>query len=40
VNGHIFARALSAPFAAGLAIAVGYFFLSYLVFAQFGPAPG
>jgi hypothetical protein len=40
VNGHIFARALSAPFAAGLAIAVGYFFLNYFVFAQFGPAPG
>lgn len=40
VNGHIFARALSAPFAAGLAISVGYFFLNYLVFAQLGPAPG
>lgn len=40
VNGHIFSRALSAPFAAGLAIAVGYFFLNYFVFAQFGPAPG
>jgi hypothetical protein len=40
VNGHIFSRALSAPFAAGLAISVGYFFLNYLVFAQFGPAPG
>jgi hypothetical protein len=40
VNGHIFARALSAPFAAGLAISVSYFFLNYLVFAQFGPTPG
>ena len=40
VNGHLFSRALSAPFAAGLLIAVGYFFLNYLVFAQFGPAPG
>jgi len=39
VNGHIFSRALSAPFAAGLAISVTYFFLNYLVFAQFGPAP-
>ncbi len=40
VNGHIFSRALSAPLATGLSIAVGYFFLNYLVFAQFGPAPG
>lgn len=40
VNGHIFSRALSAPFAAGLAISVAYFFLNYLVFAQFGPTPG
>lgn len=39
VNGHIFSRALSAPFAAGLAISVAYFFLNYLVFAQFGPPP-
>lgn len=39
VNGHIFSRALSAPFAAGLAIAIVYFFLNYLVFAQFGPPP-
>jgi hypothetical protein len=39
VNGHIFSRALSTPFAAGLAISVAYFFLNYLVFAQFGPAP-
>ncbi|MEO8223998.1 MAG: hypothetical protein ABI661_04280, partial [Gammaproteobacteria bacterium] len=39
VNGHIFSRALSAPFVAGLAIAVAYFFLNYLVFAQFGPSP-
>jgi hypothetical protein len=40
VNGHIFSRALSAPFAAGLALAIGYFFLNLLVFSQFGPAPG
>jgi hypothetical protein len=39
VNGHIFSRALSTPFAAGLAISVAYFFLNYLVFAQLGPAP-
>ena len=39
VNAHIFSRALSTPFAAGLAVAIGYFFLNYLVFAQFGPAP-
>ncbi len=39
VNGHIFSRALSAPFIAGLALALAYFFLNYLVFAQFGPAP-
>jgi hypothetical protein len=39
VNGHIFSRALSAPFAAGLAIAIAYFFLNYLVFTQFGPPP-
>ncbi len=39
VNGHIFSRALSAPFAAGLAISIAYFFLNYLVFAQFGPPP-
>jgi len=39
VNGHIFSRALSRPFVAGLAIAVAYFFLNYLVFAQFGPPP-
>lgn len=39
VNGHIFSRALSRPFAAGLAISVAYFFLNYLVFTQFGPAP-
>jgi hypothetical protein len=39
VNGHIFSRALSASFPAGLAIAVAYFFLNYLVFAQFGPPP-
>lgn len=38
-NGHIFARALSRPFVAGLAISVAYFFLNYLVFAQFGPPP-
>jgi len=40
VNGHIFSRALSAPFAAGLAVAVGYFLLNYVVIAQFGPVPG
>lgn len=39
VNGHIFSRALSRPFAAGLAISIAYFFLNYLVFAQFGPSP-
>ena len=39
VNGHIFSRALSLPFAAALAIAVGYFFLNYLVFVELGPAP-
>ena len=39
VNGHIFSRALSRPFLAGLAISVAYFFLNYLVFAQFGPPP-
>lgn len=39
VNGHIFSRALSRPFAAGLALSVAYFFLNYLVFAQFGPPP-
>jgi len=39
VNGHIFSRALSAPFAAGMAISIAYFFLNYLVFAQFGPTP-
>ena len=39
VNGHIFSRALSLPFAPALAIAVGYFFLNYLVFVELGPAP-
>ncbi|MEO7386843.1 MAG: hypothetical protein ABIX37_07910 [Gammaproteobacteria bacterium] len=39
VNGHIFARAMSSPFVAGLAISVAYFFLNYLVFAELGPAP-
>ena len=39
VNAHIFSRALSTPFAAGLAAAIAYFFLSYLVFAEFGPPP-
>jgi hypothetical protein len=39
VNGHIFARALSRPFVAGLGISIAYFFLNYLVFAQFGPPP-
>lgn len=39
VNGHIFSRALSRPFAAGLLISIAYFFLNYLMFAQFGPPP-
>jgi len=39
VNGHILARALSWPFVAGLGISIAYFFLNYLVFAQFGPSP-
>jgi hypothetical protein len=39
VNGHIFSRALSRPFVAGLVISIAYFFLNYLVFAQFGPPP-
>jgi hypothetical protein len=39
VNGHIFSRALSLPFATALAIAIGYFFLNYLVFVELGPAP-
>lgn len=39
VNGHIFSRALSRPFAAGLMISVAYFFLNYLVFARLGPPP-
>ncbi len=39
VNGHIFSRAMSLPFAPALAIAIGYFFLNYLVFVQLGPAP-
>lgn len=39
VNGHIFSRALTVPFAPALAIAIGYFFLNYLVFVQLGPAP-
>jgi len=39
VNGHIFARALSRPFVAGLAVSIAYFFLNYLVFAEFGPPP-
>jgi hypothetical protein len=34
VNGHIFSRALSAPMAVGLAIAVGYYLLSNLVLGQ------
>jgi hypothetical protein len=40
VNGHILARALSAPFTLGLVLSVAYFFLNYLVFSQIGPAPG
>lgn len=39
VNGHILARALSAPFTLGLVLSVAYFFLNYLVFSQFGPPP-
>ena len=39
VNAHIFSRALSRPFAAGLAISVAYFFLNYLVFMRLGPPP-
>lgn len=39
VYGHILARALSSPFALGLMLSVAYFFLNYLVFSQFGPAP-
>lgn len=39
VNGHIFSRALSRPFIAGLAISIAYFFLNYLVFAELGPPP-
>lgn len=39
VNGHIFSRAMSLPFAAGLVISLAYFFLNYVVFAQFGPPP-
>lgn len=39
VNGHIFSRAMSVPFAPALAISIGYFFLNYLVFVQLGPAP-
>lgn len=34
VNGHILARALSAPFRLGVLIALGYFFLNYLVLLQ------
>lgn len=39
VNGHIFARALSRPFIAGMAVSVAYFLLNYLVFAELGPPP-
>ena len=38
-DAHIFARALSRPFVAGLAVSIAYFFLNYLVFAEFGPPP-
>lgn len=34
VNGHILARALSAPFRLGVLIALGYFFINYLVLLQ------
>lgn len=37
VNGHIFARALSRPFVAGLAISIFYFFVNSLMLAQIGP---
>ena len=39
VNGHIFARALSIPFVAGIMLSLAYFFLNYLVFWQLGPPP-
>lgn len=39
VNGHIFSRALSAPFAVGLAIAIGYYLLSNLVLGQIWQPP-
>lgn len=39
VNGHIFSRALSTPFAAGLAVSAAYFFLNFLVVSQLGSAP-
>jgi hypothetical protein len=39
VNGHIIARAISAQFAMGLAVAVSYFLLNYLVIIRFGPVP-
>jgi hypothetical protein len=39
VNGHIFSRALSIPFVAGIMLSLGYFFLNYLVFWQLGPPP-
>lgn len=39
VNGHIFSRALSIPSLLGMLVAIGYFFLNFLVFSQFGPAP-
>lgn len=39
VNGHILARALSAPFVIGMMASVTWFLLTYLVFWQLGPAP-
>jgi hypothetical protein len=39
INGHIFARALSAPFAAGLLVSIGYFFLGAFMVAMLRP-PG
>jgi hypothetical protein len=39
VSGHIFSRALSAPFAVGLAIAIGYYLLSNLVLGQIWQPP-
>ncbi|MCC5793555.1 MAG: hypothetical protein JJT85_02335 [Chromatiales bacterium] len=37
INGHIFARALSAPFGAGLLVSIGYFFLGAFAVATLRP---